>query len=151
MREKLLKDVFASTAQTITNHAASLVIFLITSTYLVKNIYGELNWFMAIFTVIIALLSFGMEPIIVKKIAAGEDIKESVSLFILHTLLTGFVFAILMLLMFIFTSSTFSLYSSFILLGVSFLLVIWLLLLNNWQMAGNRFIISLSCQPYPIS
>jgi O-antigen/teichoic acid export membrane protein len=122
MREKLLKDVFASTAQIFTNHAASLVIFLITSAYLVKNVYGELNWFMAIFTVIIALLSFGMEPIIVKKLAAGEDIKESAGLFILHTLLTGLVFTIAMLLLFNFTPSAFGLNSSFILLGISFLL-----------------------------
>lgn len=122
MREKLFKDIFASTAQIFTNQAASLVIFLITSTYLVKNVYGELNWFIAVFTVLTSLLSFGMEPVIVKKIAAGEDIHEPAGLFILHTLLTGIVFAIALFLLFIITPSSFRVNSSFVLLGISFLL-----------------------------
>src|SRR5215471_6904877 len=93
MREKLFKDIFASSAQILINQAASFVIFLVTSTYLAKETYGELNWFIALFTVIMALLSFGMEPIIIKKIAIGESTKETAGLFITHVLITSFFFA----------------------------------------------------------
>lgn len=122
MKGKLLKDISASTVQVIINQASSLVIFLITSTYLLKNVYGELNWCIAIITVIISLLSFGMEPIIVKRVAAGADIRETTGLYILHTLFTGLLFVISMLLISTITPLFFQTHSSFILLSVSFLL-----------------------------
>jgi O-antigen/teichoic acid export membrane protein len=122
MKEKLFKDIFASSAQIITNQAASLIIFLVTSTYLVKDVYGEFNWLIAIFTMAMALLSFGMEPIIVKKIAAGEDIKETAGLFILHTLISSLSLTVITLLLSIFAPSFFRFNSSFILFAISFLL-----------------------------
>ena len=122
MREKLFKDIFASSVQTFTNQVSSLVIFLITSAYLLKNVYGELNWCIAIITVIISLLSFGMEPIIVKKVAAGGDIRETAGLYILHTLFTSLLFVTVVLIMFIVTSSFFKVHSTFTLLALSFLL-----------------------------
>lgn len=122
MKEKILKDIFASSAQVISNQVASLVIFLITSTYLLKYVFGELNWCIAIIAVIISLLSFGIEPIIVKRIAAGADIRETTGLYILHTLFTGLLFAIAMLFISIKTPFFFQSHSSFILLSVSFLL-----------------------------
>ena len=122
MKEKLFKDIFAGSAQIFTNQAGSLIIFLITSAYLNKDIYGEFNWLIAIFTVVISLLSFGMEPVIVKKIAAGGDIKETAGLFILHTLISSLFFAVIILLLLIFVPSFFRFNSSFILLAISFLL-----------------------------
>jgi len=122
MKEKILKDIFASSIQVILNQAASLVIFLITSTYLFKYLFGELNWCIAIITLIISLLSFGMEPIIVKRIAAGEDIRETTGLYFLHTLFTGLLFVVAMVSLFILTPLFFRTNSSFILLSLSFLL-----------------------------
>ena len=122
MKEKFLKDIFASSVQVITNQVFSLVIFLITSTYLLKDVYGELNWCIAIITVTISLLSFGMELIIVKRVAEGADIRETTGLYIQHTLFTGFLFVFAMLLISVLTPLFFLAHSSFILLAISFLL-----------------------------
>lgn len=67
MQGKLIRDLSASSAQVLLNHALNLVIFYLTSRYLSKEIFGELSWSLATSTILIALLSFGLDLVVVKK------------------------------------------------------------------------------------
>src|SRR5882757_8511161 len=92
MKRKFLKDITASTIQVILNQALGLVIFIITSRYLAKEIYGELNWSFAVLTFITTILTLRLEQIIVRKIAVGDDKSKMLSLFTGHLIFFGTVF-----------------------------------------------------------
>jgi O-antigen/teichoic acid export membrane protein len=92
MQNKLLKDISASSTQVILNQALGLLIFIITSRYLDKAVYGEFNWSIAILTFITTLLSLRLEQIIVRKIAAGDEPSKMLSIFCGHIFLSGFLF-----------------------------------------------------------
>ena len=49
MNARLLKDVSASAIQVMLNQLLGAIVFLVTSFYLPKESYGELNWSLAIF------------------------------------------------------------------------------------------------------
>lgn len=102
MQGKLIKDLSASSAQVLLNHALNLALFYLTSRYLSKEIFGELSWSLASSTIIIALLSFGLDLVVVKKIAAGNDKRETAGLHLLHVLITGAITALLILLLHLF-------------------------------------------------
>lgn len=75
--KNIFKDISASTLQVILNQALGLFIFLAISRNLDKGVYGELNWSMAILTFSTAILSFRLEQIVVRKVAAGDDAQKN--------------------------------------------------------------------------
>ncbi len=97
MRRKIIQDVSASTTQVIVNQALGLFIFLVTSRFLPKEIYGEFNWSIAILTFITSILSLRLEQIVVRRIAAGEDASRMLSLFTVHILFTGTIFFLVLI------------------------------------------------------
>lgn len=92
MASKLLKDISASTGQVILNQVLGVVIFLITSRYLSKEIYGEFNWSLAVLTFTTTILSLRLEQIIVKKIAGGENASTELTSFTFHIFVSGLMF-----------------------------------------------------------
>ncbi len=54
--------------------------------------FGELNWCLAFLLTGFSLLSFGLDQVTVKKIAAGDDANKIISLFTFHTISTGLLF-----------------------------------------------------------
>lgn len=102
MQGKLIRDLSASSAQVLLNHALNLAIFYLTSRYLSKEIFGELSWSLAGSAIIIALLSFGLDLVVVKKIAAGNDKRETAGLHLLHVLITAAITGSLLLLLHLF-------------------------------------------------
>ena len=92
MSHKLIRDITASSTQVILNQVLGLIVFFITSRFLEKATYGELNWSLAVLTFITTLLSLRLEQIVVKKIAAGGDASKMLTLFTGHVLFTGFAF-----------------------------------------------------------
>jgi O-antigen/teichoic acid export membrane protein len=94
---KLVKDAAPGFLQTVVNQLCGLAIFFILSVELDKIVFGEINWTLAVWLSAFALLSFGMDQLVVKKIAAGEDLITVTSLYLLHTLLAGGIFYVLVL------------------------------------------------------
>src|SRR5690606_3456725 len=96
MSRKLISDISASTMQVILNQSLGLVIFFITSRYLDKAVYGELNWSLAVLTFVTTILSLRLEQIVVRKVAAGADASGILTLFTGHVFFTGLGFYVLL-------------------------------------------------------
>jgi O-antigen/teichoic acid export membrane protein len=122
MRNKLVKDISASSTQVILNQALGLLIFIITSRYLDKSVYGEFNWSIAILTFSTTLLSLRLEQIIVRKIAAGDDPSKMLSIFCGHIFFSGLFFYIVLLAGSFVFPQFFNRHSLLLLLAVSHLL-----------------------------
>jgi O-antigen/teichoic acid export membrane protein len=73
MKRKFLQDISASTIQVVLNQSLGLLIFILTSRYLSKPVYGEFNWSLALLTFATSILSLRLEQIVVRKVAAGTD------------------------------------------------------------------------------
>lgn len=87
-----LKNFSANALQLVANNVFGLVIFYVLSTGLSKADFGRLNLALAILLAAFNILSCGIDQLIVKKIAAHEDRESALSLYIIHTLITGFTF-----------------------------------------------------------
>jgi len=93
----LIKDISASSAQVILNQFLGLVIFFITSRYLDKAVYGEMNWSLAVLTFVTSILSLRLEQIVVRRVAAQQDASKLLTLFTGHIVFTGTFFYVLLL------------------------------------------------------
>jgi len=97
MRKKLFRDISANTGQVMLNQVSGLLIFLITSRYLSKEVYGEMNWSLALLTFMTTLLSLRLEQIVVRKVAAGDNASKMLTLFLGHTVFFGILFYLVLL------------------------------------------------------
>jgi O-antigen/teichoic acid export membrane protein len=122
MTRKLFKDVSASTIQVALNQLLGLTVFLITSFYLPKETYGELNWSIAVLTFATTVLSLRLEQIVVKKAAAEQDASRVMTLFTVHVFLSGIGFYLLLFLMSFIFPSFFTLHSLLLVVSISQLL-----------------------------
>lgn len=95
----------ATTVQLLLNQLFSILVFYFLSRSLTKSDFGELNWTLAIFLAAFGMLSFGLDQVVVKKIAAGEERSSLLSLYFFHVVFTGGIFyAFLLLSNFLFPS-----------------------------------------------
>ena len=92
MRRKFIHDISANSVQVVINQVCGLIIFYILSTYFSKNDFGEINWSLAILLTAFSILSFGIDQVAVRKIAAGAEARSVLSLFIMHVLVAGGLF-----------------------------------------------------------
>src|ERR1700753_3206598 len=92
MKAKIIRGLSATTLQLIINQLFGFVIFYVLSRGLNKTSFGELNWTLAVLLTSFSLLSFGIDQVLVKKIAAGGNISTLLSLFFLHTIFSGLLF-----------------------------------------------------------
>jgi O-antigen/teichoic acid export membrane protein len=97
MKKKFVRDISASTVQVLLNQLAGVVIFYITSRYLDKKNFGELNWSLAVLMTGFNILGFGIDQIIVKKVAAKNDAALLLRLYLGHVLFTGILFYLLLI------------------------------------------------------
>ena len=122
MTRKLLKDVSASAIQVLINQVLGLLVFLIISVDLPKEIYGELNWSIAVLTFATTILSLRLEQIVVKRSAAEQNSSKIMTLFMIHVLLTGAGFYLLLFLLSYIFPSFFTAHSLLLVVGISQLL-----------------------------
>jgi O-antigen/teichoic acid export membrane protein len=122
MKKKFFKDISASTIQVILNQLLGLLVFLITSRYLAKSAYGELNWSLAILTFIITVLSLRLEQVVVQKVAAGDNPSKALTLFAGHNFFAGLTFYLLLLLISVLFPVFFQQHNLLLILAVSQLL-----------------------------
>lgn len=78
-----------NTLQILSNQILGVFIFLLLSRYLDKISYGELNWALAVLTLVTTILSFRLEQVVVRDVAAGKDAGALLTLFLLHTLVAA--------------------------------------------------------------
>lgn len=91
MRSKLFRDISASTVQVMVNQLAGMAVFLLTSLYLPKEVFGELNWAIAVMTFITTMISLRLEQLLVKKAAASPNVSKVMTVFMLHVFFSGFL------------------------------------------------------------
>ncbi len=94
-KTKLIKDISANTIQIAITQIFSLVIFYITSRYLAKDDFGELNWSTAVGSTVIALASLGLDVVFVKRLASGENALTLSGIHFFHTVVVGLVLSLL--------------------------------------------------------
>lgn len=122
MKSKLLKNLSANTLQLIINQLAGLVIFYIISKNLDKDSFGELNLALALMLAIFNILSFGIDQIVVRKLASGEDTQNILPVYLCHVIITGFAFYLLLFFgQFLFNSL--NAYDVILLIGVGKLMI----------------------------
>lgn len=96
MKRRFLQDISASTIQVVLNQVLGLAVFILTSRYLSKPVYGEFNWSLAILTFVTTILSLRLEQVIVRKVASGENPSTLLGIFAAHTLFFGLFFYLLL-------------------------------------------------------
>lgn len=89
MRHKFIHDISANTLQVAINQCCGLLIFYILSLGLGKDLFGELNWTLAVLLTLFGILSFGIDQVAVRKIAAGGSAHLVLSVYLTHVVLGG--------------------------------------------------------------
>ncbi len=98
MKIRSLQNLSANTIQLVVNQFFGAVVFYILSLGLNKPAFGQINLALAVLLSVFNILSFGIDQLVVKKVAQGEDVPHVIRLYIGHVLLTGFIFYGLLLL-----------------------------------------------------
>lgn len=122
MTGKLLKDVSASTLQVMITQVLGISVFLLTSLYLPKDVYGELNWSYAVLMFITTVLSLRLEQIVVKRAAVDQDPSAIMTLYMIHVLLSGMGFYLILLFLSFIFPLFFTVHFFLLILGISQLL-----------------------------
>jgi len=89
MKSRLIQNLSANATQLVLNQVLGLGIFYILSTGLDKNSFGLINLALAVLLAVFNILSFGIDQLIIKKIAAGEDPPKLLSLYFFHVVIAG--------------------------------------------------------------
>ena len=92
MKKKLTYNFTVNLIQVAVNQFFALLIFFIISSYLSKDSFGSINLALAILMAMFNILGFGIDQLIIKKIAAGENPQLNLSLYCFHTLFWGCIF-----------------------------------------------------------
>lgn len=92
MRGRLVKNISANILQQVINQLFGLIIFYILSRDLNKEAFGEINWCLAFLLTSFTILSFGLDQLTIKKIAAGENPSSVLSLYLTHSGIAGLLF-----------------------------------------------------------
>jgi O-antigen/teichoic acid export membrane protein len=123
LRNKLLQNLSANTAQLLVNQLCGLIIFYILSTQLDKASFGKINLVLAIMLMAFNLLTLGIDQVLIRKIAADYSLKEVLSLYFFHVLLTGVLFFGALLLCSFFIAPNHELYPILLTIGAGKLLI----------------------------
>lgn len=118
MKGKLVQNLSANFSQLILNQAFGIGIFYVLSTGLEKSSFGQINLALALLLAVFNILSFGIDQLVIKKIAAGEDVTSVLSLYLIHVLFTGLLFYGLLFSVFILFFYDSSIYGVILLIGI---------------------------------
>jgi len=97
MRNRFYSHLSANTIQLVINQSFGLAIFYFLSTGLDKTSFGNINLALALLLAVFNTLSFGIDQVAVRKIASGEDQRSLLSLYVIHVLITGLAFYIILI------------------------------------------------------
>jgi len=88
-KRKIVSDLSANAVQTLITQLFGVFIFYFTSRYLPKDDFGEFNWSSAVTVTILVISSFGLDLVLVKRIAAGSHGELSSGMHLLHSSVSG--------------------------------------------------------------
>ena len=117
MKSKLAHNLSVNTLQLVINQVFGLGIFYVLSTGLNKDSFGRINLVSALLLAVFNILSFGIDQLVVKKIAAGANAPAVLSLYVFHVIVTGIVFYGLLILTSVFFKQSHNLLGLLLLIG----------------------------------
>jgi O-antigen/teichoic acid export membrane protein len=123
MKKLLIRNFSVNVVQLIVNQILGLGIFYVLSTGLDKNTFGQINLALAVLLASFNILSFGIDQLVIKKIAAGANASTITSIYILHVIISGFAFYGLLLIAHFFIPNVNQVYSLLLLIGTGKLMI----------------------------
>src|ERR1700676_4474459 len=92
IKNRFFRNVSVNTFQLIINQIFGLAIFYALSKGLDKNLFGQINWSLAVLLTVFGVLTFGIDQVIVKKIAAGYNSFSLFTSYLVHVTISGGIF-----------------------------------------------------------
>lgn len=104
---KLIRKFFSAGVQAFAVQFLGILFFYVTSVCLSKNDFGIISWANAVSVTITTLLSFGLEQVVVRRIAASRSSYWAAAAYLLHSLVFSLLsLAVLGILCFFFGSAS---------------------------------------------
>jgi O-antigen/teichoic acid export membrane protein len=97
MLRSLWKPLSANGLQLLLNQVLSLCLFVLLARHLDKEAFGRLNGMLATLLLAFGVLSFGIDQLLVRKVASGEDPSPWLGTMLLHNVISGLIFLLLLL------------------------------------------------------
>ena len=91
-QSRFFRNVSFNTLQLIINQFFGLAIFYALSRGLTKMVFGQMNWSLAVLLLSFGVLTFGIDQILVRQIAAGYNRSRLFSGYFFHVLISGVLF-----------------------------------------------------------
>ncbi|HTB23976.1 MAG TPA: hypothetical protein VK711_01340, partial [Puia sp.] len=101
IQNRFFRNVSYNSFQLIINQIFGLAIFYGLSKGLDKNIFGQINWSLAVLLTLFGVLTFGIDQVMVKKIAAGYNRQTVFAAYLFHVILSGGVFYCILILFYL--------------------------------------------------
>lgn len=95
MRANILKSFFSSGLQAVSVQILGVIFLGIAAYYLSESDFGVISWVNALSMFIMSVLSFGMEQVVVRRIAASDTSDWSASAFFIHALVGSLIASII--------------------------------------------------------
>lgn len=89
--KKYFKVFSATTFQIICNQLFGLLFFILLSSFVSKDIFGSINWSIALTITVSIILTFGFDYIVVRRISAGNDPQNIAGTYLSHTVIVSFI------------------------------------------------------------
>ena len=118
IKGKFLRNISANTFQLTCNQLFGLAIFYVLSTELDKTTFGQINLVLAVLLTAFHILSFGIDQVLVRKIAAREDPSSLLNTYVAHVLITGTLFYASLLIINLFIPGFSGVYTLLLLIGI---------------------------------
>lgn len=106
VRPKFITDLSFSAVQTLVAQGSGIVMFLLLSRYADKTVIGSMNWALALCMIVFAVAGSGIDQVVVKKIASGEDASRVTNIYFIHLIITGGAVIFLFCLVSFFSTAT---------------------------------------------
>lgn len=98
MKNSLFKTFFSSGLQAIAVQILGVLFFYIAADYLSKDDFGIINWVNATAIIITSCIGFGLDQIVVRRIAASKSSNWAGAAYLFHTFISSIIAFILLLL-----------------------------------------------------
>jgi O-antigen/teichoic acid export membrane protein len=118
IQSRFFRNVSFNTFQLIINQLFGLLIFYGLSKGLDKNIFGQINWSLAVLLAIFGILTLGIDQVMVKKIAAGYNRQSIFSIYLFHVIISGGIFYSILLLFYFLLPHDLFLVTSLLFIGL---------------------------------
>ena len=96
MKRKFLQDISVNSLQVLINQFCGFIIFYVLSVHLGKEEFGAFNWSLAVLLTAFNILSGGMDQLVIKKIASGNDASQIISTYLMHVFFAGILFYVIL-------------------------------------------------------